>query len=118
MVQGKLLDAVTRSGLLTWSRKRALLGLSFGLAESCVGAKSLGQAMSMWNRGCTRQQTPLHLRIAGLLMLYAVRRGSRPNGVCSRLVNKWKGWARFRQEPLLLEHAEESSPKTSNDCAA
>jgi glycosyltransferase involved in cell wall biosynthesis len=116
--QGKLLDEVTRSGLLTWSRQRALLGLTFGVAESCVRARSLGQGMNIWNGGCTRQQAPLHLQIAGLLMLYAARRGARPDGLCSRLVNKWKGWARFRQEPLLLEHPQKSSPKISNDCAA
>jgi glycosyltransferase involved in cell wall biosynthesis len=117
-VQRKLLDEVRRSGLLTWSRQRALLGLTFGVAESCVRASSVGQAMSTWNRGCSRQQAPLHVQIAGLLMLYAARQAATPEALCSRLVNKWKGWARFRQEPLLLEHAEESSPKIPNDCAA
>jgi len=117
-VQGKLLDAVTKCGLLTWSRQRALLGLSFGVAESWVKVRGLRQGMNAWNRGCGKQGAPLHMRIAGLLMLYAARRGARPDGLCSRLVNKWKGWARFRQEPLLLEHTRERSPKLPNDCAA
>lgn len=106
-VQGKLLDTVTTSGLLTWSRQRALLGLTFGVAESCVRASTLRQATNIWNRGCNRQQAPLHLQITGLLMLCAARQGASPDTLCSRLVNKWKGWARFRQEPLLLEDAQE-----------
>jgi glycosyltransferase involved in cell wall biosynthesis len=117
-LQGKLLDAVKRSGLLTWSRQRALLGLTFGVAESCVRVRSLSQGMNIWNRGCSRQQAPLHLQIAGLLMLYAARRGAGPEGLCSRLVNKWKGWVRFRQEPTLLQYAKESSATIPNDCAA
>jgi len=114
----KLLDAVTRSGLLTWSRQRALLGLSFGLAESCVKARGLGQGVNIWKRGCHQHRAPVYMRIAGLLMLCAVSRGAKPNGLYSRLVNKWKGWARFRQEPLLLTYAHESSAQISNDCAA
>ena len=117
-VQEKLLDTVTRSGLLTWSRQRALLGLSFGVAESCVKASSLAEAVSIWNRGCCRQRAPLYLQIAGWLMLCAARHGASPDRFCSRLVNKWKGWVRFRQEPSLMEKAQESSVKTSDDCAA
>lgn len=103
-VQSKLLDTVKSGGLLTWSRQRALLGLCFGTAESWVRSKRLGRAMRAWNRGCAQQQAPLHVQIAGLLMLCAARLGAGRNRFCSRLVNKWKGWVRFRQEPLLLEH--------------
>jgi hypothetical protein len=39
-------------------------------------------------------------------MLCAARLSARQDAFCSRLVNKWKGWARFRQEPSLLEQAE------------
>jgi hypothetical protein len=117
-VQATLLDTTTKSGLLTWSRQRALLGLTFGVAESCVRVKSLGHALNKWNRGCRRQQAPLHLQLGGLLMLCAVRTGTMPDGVCPRLVNKWKGWVRFRQEPALLEGAQGGSDKTSDDCAA
>jgi glycosyltransferase involved in cell wall biosynthesis len=117
-VQAKLLDTVMSSGLLTWSRQRALLGLTFGAAECWVRARRLGRAMRGWNQGCGQQKAPLHLQIAGLLMLCAVRLGNKRNGFCSRLINKWKGLARFRQEPLLLKPANESSPRISNDCAA
>jgi glycosyltransferase involved in cell wall biosynthesis len=103
-VQAKLLDSVTGSGLLTWSRQRALLGLTFGIAESCMRVRGLGQGMRIWMRGCSQQQAPLHVQTEGLLMLYAAQ--ARPEAACSRLVNKWKGWARFRQEPSLLNDAQ------------
>lgn len=105
-VQAKLFDTVTTSGLLTWSRQRALLGLSFGVAECWVRSRRLGRAIRVWNRGCGQPQAPLYLQITGLLMLCAARLSARQDGFCLRLVNKWKGWARFRQEPSLLEQAE------------
>jgi GT2 family glycosyltransferase len=117
-VQAKLLETVTSSGLLTWSRRRAILGLTFGTAESWVRSRRLGRAVRAWNRGCARQQVPPHLQIAGLLMLCAARLGGSPDTFCSRLVNKWKGWSRFRQEPSLLEQANASSSKIPNGCAA
>ena len=117
-VQAKLLDTVTSSGLLTWSRRRALLGLTFGVAESWVRSRRLGRALRAWNRGCARQQVPRHLQIGGLLMLCAARWGRRPDTFCWRLVNKWKGWSRFRQEPSLLEQANTSPSKISNGCAS
>jgi glycosyltransferase involved in cell wall biosynthesis len=117
-VQAKLLDTVRSSGLLTWSRQRALLGLSFGAAESFVRSKQLARAMRIWGRGCGKQQTSLHLTVSGLLMLCALRAGTGWNGSCSRLVSKWKGWVRFRQEPSLLDQANDGSPKIAHDCAA
>lgn len=110
-VQTKLFDTVTSSGLLTWSRKRALLGLSFGAAECWVRLRRLVRAIQAWNRGCGQQQASLHLQIIGLLMLCAERVSARRDGFCSRLVNRWKGWARFRQEPLLLDRPNESLPR-------
>jgi glycosyltransferase involved in cell wall biosynthesis len=113
-VRAKLLVTVTSSGLLTWSRQRALLGLSFGAAESCARSGSLARAMRIWGRDCGQQQAPLHLRITGLLMLCGAGIEARRNGFWWRLVNKWKGWARFRQEPSLLKPANESASKISN----
>jgi len=114
----KLLETVSSSGLLTWSRRRAVLGLSFGTAESWVRLRRLARAMRAWNQACSQQQVRLSLQIAGLLMLYAARLGSRSDGLCTRLVNKWKGWARFRQDPALIEESKSALPTISNDCAA
>jgi len=39
------------------------------------------------------------LKIGGLGMICAARLGTRWGSVGLRLVNRWKGWVRFRQEP-------------------
>lgn len=116
-IQEKLVETVTQSGLLTWSRKRALLGLSFGVAESFTKASSLSNALNVWNRGCRRQRASAHLQFAGCLMLWMAKHGMRPDGFSSRLVNKWKGWVRFRQEPALLKLTGEF-PQNPDDRAA
>lgn len=114
-VHEKFLDILIRSGLLTWSRKRALLGLTFGTSENWVQSKQLGHAVRVWRRGCARHSAGLRLQVGGLLMISVLRLSAR--GFARRLVNKWKGWVRFRQEPALLESAAESLPETSNDSA-
>lgn len=105
-VEVKLFDTLMSNGLLTWSRKRALLGLSFGAAESWVRSRQTNQGFHAWKRGCDQQHAALHIWITGILMLFAVRLGRSEDGLCWRLVNKWKGLARFRQEPLLLPHTD------------
>ena len=97
-VHEKLLDAVTRSGLLTSTRRRALLGLKFGLAEFWLRRKRVTQAMRVWNRGCAQQRASFSLRVTGFFMLGAARLGTRWNSVGLRLVKNWKGWVRFRAE--------------------
>lgn len=114
-VHEKFLDILAKSGLLTWSRKRALLGLAFGTAENWVRSRQPGRAVRVWRRACARQDASLPLQIGGLLMIGALGLSARQEGVAGRLVNKWKGWMRFRQEPALLERASESLPQTSND---
>ena len=103
-VQEKIANTVIGSGLLTWSRQRALLGLSFGAAESSARASSLSNAWKIWNRSCRRQRASAHLQFAGCLMLWMAQHDTSLEGFSSRLVNKWKGWVRFRQEPALLKH--------------
>jgi glycosyltransferase involved in cell wall biosynthesis len=98
-VRAKLFDSLTRNGLNTWSRRRALLGLSFMAAESWVRAKRVYRAMRLWTRACSQQQAPSHVKIGGLGMICAARLGTRWGSVGLRLVNRWKGWVRFRQEP-------------------
>jgi len=98
-VRAKLFDSLTRNGLNTWSRRRALLGLSFMAAESWVRAERVYRAMRVWTRACNQQQAPSHLKIGGLGMICAARLGTRWGSVGLRLVNRWKGWVRFRQEP-------------------
>jgi GT2 family glycosyltransferase len=113
-VQEKIADTVIGSGLLTWSRQRALLGLSFGAAESSARASSLSDAWKIWNRGCRRQRASAHLQFAGCLMLWMAQQDMGPEGFSSRLVNKWKGWVRFRQEPALLKHPREFAQRSDD----
>ncbi|OAI44845.1 hypothetical protein AYO42_00590 [Rhizomicrobium sp. SCGC AG-212-E05] len=102
-VRSLMYDAVTRAGLLSWSRLRALVGLCFEAAEFLAQVKRLDLARQVWNSECRRYKAPLHLRFAGNLMLVLARIDGRSEGLCARIVNKWKGWVRFRQEPALLK---------------
>ncbi len=100
-----LLETVTNSGLLTWTRKRALLGLCFGTAQSWVRFGRLQRALETWTQGCRSQCAPWHVYIVGLLMLCTIRTAGRDVDLSERFVNKWKGWMRFRQDPALVTHA-------------
>ena len=102
-VQAKLLHTVMQQGLLTWSRQRALLGLSFETAECWVRSRRLDRAARAWSRGCNQQEAGILFRALGILMLCVARLARGPNGFFLRVVNKWKGWVRFRQEPSLLK---------------
>lgn len=116
-VHEKLLDILVKSGLHTWSRRRALLGLSFGSAESWVRLNRFWEAVQVWKVSCARHRAGSGLQVAGVLMISLLRVSAKQEGVGGRLVNKWKGWVRFRQEPALMERADETSPPISNDPA-
>lgn len=116
-VHEKFLEVLAKSGLLTWSRQRALLGLHFGTAENWVRCKRLGKAFQVWRRGCARHRAGFGLQAAGVLMIGVLCLNARQESFVGRVVNKWKGWVRFRQEPALLERPDERLPQTSNDSA-
>ena len=116
-VHEKFLNLLAQTGLLTWSRQRALLGLTFGTAENWVRSRQPGRALRVWRHGCARQDARLPMRIGGLLMIGVLSASTSEDGAASRFVNKWKGWVRFRQEPALLERADRRLAQTSNDSA-
>jgi glycosyltransferase involved in cell wall biosynthesis len=103
MVRSLMYDAVTGAELMTWSRLRALVGLCFEAAEFLALAKRLDLARQVWNSECRHYRAPYHVRFFGNLMLVLARLAGRSEGICARIVNKWKGWVRFRQEPALLK---------------
>ena len=72
-----LFGLMTSSGLLTWSRQRALLGLCFGSAESLVTLGDLARGLEAWTRGCRDLQAPRGIHLAGCLMLCVARAGDR-----------------------------------------
>ena len=103
-VHAALRRAVLDNGLMTWSRERALVGLSFSTAESWVRARHLGAALRFWNRSCRVSKVAARLWLGGWVMLCIRRAGPMDSGLAFRIVNKWKGWVRFRQEPALLQN--------------
>jgi len=111
-VSDSLFGTVKSAGLLTWSRQRAVLGLSFGLAESWLRAGRADRAIKTWNVACSRDGALLHVRFLGLAMLQLVRLAGN-SGLVGRLVNKWKGWIRFRQEPKLMTVKDLTEAKNS-----
>jgi glycosyltransferase involved in cell wall biosynthesis len=100
-IPGKLQAHVERAGLLSWSRRRALLGLEFGAAERWVRTGRLGEGLRLWRAACRRSQAPLSIAACGAVMLRLIRLHEAETGWSSRALNKWKGWVRFRQEPAL-----------------
>lgn len=101
-VRTKLRRLVIQAELLTWSRERAILGLCFENAMCWVRLNSLGQALKTWDRCCRSEDVPSYLRVQGLLMLAICRLDIETTSLPGRLVNKWKGWVRFRPEPALM----------------
>ena len=102
-IRARLLRLVRDGGLLTWSRKRALLGLSFEASERWLRAKRLGAALAVWVQESRASGESATLRVSGLVMILLLYAGSLEKGFASRIVNKWKGIVRFRQEPALID---------------
>lgn len=110
LAQRRLFDAVANAGLLTWSRRRALLGLSFGTAQNWVRSGDLRHGFRSWRAACLEQSAHIGLRAAGYLMLGLTRPRANETGFAHRVINKWKGTVRFRQEPSLPDaHGRRSS---------
>jgi glycosyltransferase involved in cell wall biosynthesis len=112
-VRDRLFNTVRNAGLLTWSRRRAVQGLSFGFAESWLKAGRAKRARKTWSEGCRRHGAPVHLQLLGLAMLQLLRCARSDSGPIFRLVNKWKGWVRFRQEPNLMTAADSATAQAS-----
>lgn len=102
-VRKKLRELVASAGLLTWTRQRAILGLCFENAQCWVRLADLPRSLQTWNDCCREEGAPFHLRLQGSLMLTVYRLNSEMTSLPGRLVNKWKGWVRFRPEPALME---------------
>jgi hypothetical protein len=104
-VPAMLLRQVEGAGLLTWSRRRALLGLAFGSAERWARVGRLGEALRSWRETCRAWRPPSAIAIGGVVALWLTRPGAPFANLGLRLTNRWKGWVRFRQEPALAGSA-------------
>ncbi len=95
----KLAGLVAKAGMMTWTRRRAMLGLWFSAAELWAGAGGLGEALGTWSRGCRLHRAPPGLRIEGMALLLL---GGLHLPV-GRLAGRWRGTRRLRSEPVPMD---------------
>jgi glycosyltransferase involved in cell wall biosynthesis len=94
-----LFASVLHADLLTWSRRRALLGLYFNLAEGWTRIGRPQEGLQAWREGYRACGASRWLRFCGSGLLYLLR--TNPRGAV-RLINKWKDWTRLRPEPVTI----------------
>ena len=104
IVPPQFLKMITKAGLLTWSRQRATFGLAYGVAESWARIGEMSQAWRYWRDAGIEMKIPYNLFAQGAAMLILNRFSRQPDGYAARLINRWKGSVRFRQEPRLVNY--------------
>jgi len=104
----RLYEAVDAASLMSWARRRAILGLAFGTAEAWIRVGAPVEAHRAWREACQACGAGRWLERSGVLMLRLCGLDPNPNRPAARLANKWKDWARLRPEPVTLApaHAE------------
>ena len=100
-VRVRMLESLQSNNLLTWSRRRAITGLRFNSAEQLIRQGYVLTALRLWTRSFGEPKATF-LFLSGYVMLTACCLTSGPESWAARLVNKWKGWVRFRPEPYQL----------------
>jgi len=86
------------SGLLTWSRKRKLVGLIFLNALNWVKIGQLTKGLEVWRDVQSYQWLGWVIYAQGILLLCLMGLSPKEGGLVYRLTGKWMGWVRFRQE--------------------
>jgi hypothetical protein len=112
---GLLLASVQRAGLVTWSRRRALIGLYFSLGETWTRLGRPAKGRRVWSEGGRKCEAPQWLSFCGSVLLFLLRMNPSPRGLAARLISKWKDWTRLRPEPVFINAAQRtrSGPSTS-----
>jgi glycosyltransferase involved in cell wall biosynthesis len=110
---GLLFDSVKRAELLTWSRRRAILGLYFNLAESWAHIGRPEEGLRAWGEGCRACGASRWLSICGFGLLNLLRTNASLSGP-ARLINKWKGWTRLRPEPIAINSRADGVARTAS----
>jgi glycosyltransferase involved in cell wall biosynthesis len=98
---GLLFASVHRADLLTWSRRRAILGLYFNLAEAWTRIGRPAEGLQAWREGYRACGAPHWLGFCGSGLLYLLQINATRSGPV-RLINKWKDWTRLRPEPVAI----------------
>jgi glycosyltransferase involved in cell wall biosynthesis len=95
-------EKVVRSGPgMDWRRQRSLAGLYFLIAELWLNAGSLNSALDFWGRSLSRGLSHKRLYVSGCLLLILLA-SPFPRSLSTRIIHKWRGFARFRINPSLL----------------
>jgi glycosyltransferase involved in cell wall biosynthesis len=91
--QARLSDA----GLMNWSRRRALAGLVFLLAERWVRNRELPIGLKTWSYAHQANFTPTLLHYMGILVLIVHRLGLFKPPYDERFLERFREFARFRE---------------------
>jgi len=95
-------EKVVRSGPgMDWRRQRSLAGLYFLVAELWINAGFLNSALDFWSRVRSRGLSGKLLYGSGFILLLLLA-SPFPRSLSVRIIHKWKGFARFRINPELI----------------
>jgi glycosyltransferase involved in cell wall biosynthesis len=96
-------ERIVREGPgLNWVRQRALCSLYFFVAENWITAGDLPSALRTWRQIRERRLGSLVLHLTGATLLAMQAKASLLHPLGARVTNKWKGWARLRNNPELV----------------
>ena len=96
-------ERVVREGPgMTWMRQRALCSLYFFIAECWADTGRLSEALMCWKLVRSRKLASRLLYGAGAGVLLLQTMGSPGLRLGRRIGHKWKGWARLRTNPELV----------------
>lgn len=96
-------EQAVRSGPgLDWARQRALCSPYFFVAERWVDLGSLREALTAWKCVLSKALMPRSTHIIGTTLL-CLKSASKSSEFVRRLIGKWIGIARMRNNPRLLK---------------
>lgn len=98
--------AVSEGPGLTWTRQRAIAGLYFMTAERWVEIGRLADGLACWRLPRAQRQIPRSIHLSGAILLMLAFPARLRQALTARLIHKWKGWARFRIDPELVDPAQ------------
>jgi glycosyltransferase involved in cell wall biosynthesis len=97
-------ERIVREGPgMTWTRQRALCSLYFFVAERWVALGNLTEALRTWRKARARELAPAWLHLSGAALLLMHSKALPLRHLVERVTHKWKGWARLRANPELVQ---------------
>jgi len=95
-------ESLRRTGLMTWTRQRALVGWQFMIAERHMRHGRHREAWRTWERPLTRGWMGRSLFLQGLAALAAGSALRPVDCLAERAIGRWKGLLRLRDQPALV----------------